>query len=68
MNKRELINYIAEQQELSWDQPTTYEQRSKIYEQCKDICKQNGYIGGTFEQLWNAATRQRATGKGIYRG
>lgn len=68
MNKRECIAHVAEQQANSWKQSTTYQKRTEIYNQCKDVCKQNGYIGTAFVQIWDAATRMNAISKGVYRG
>lgn len=68
MNKRECIVYVAKQQTKCWEQPTTYQERTEIYNYCKDVCKQNGYSGGAFDQIWNAATRLRAIANGVYRG
>ena len=68
ITKRELINWTAEQQKKSWEQPTTFEKRLGTYEHCKEICKKSGYVSGAFDQIWNAAIRQRAIADGCYRG
>lgn len=68
MNKRACIDYVKEQQKKGWEQPTSFEKRTEVYNHCKEFCKKNGYTGGSFVQIWNAATRQRAIANGSYRG
>ncbi len=68
MNKRECVAYIKAQQEKMWEAPTSYDKRTETYKHCETVCRQNGYGGECFVQLWNAATREIATKEGIYRG
>ena len=68
MTKRECIDYVAEQQTKSWEQPTDYDKRTKVYAHCKEVCKRNGYTGGAFENIWLNAIRRRAIANGSYRG
>lgn len=59
MNMRECINICVQIQRQSWTAPTDYAKRTAAYEEAKRVCRENGYTGGTFKQLWNAATDQR---------
>ena len=68
MTKRECINYVADQQAKSWEQPTSFAKRTEVYNHCKEVCKNNGYTGGSFVQIWDAATRVNAIANGSYRG
>lgn len=60
MTKKDCIAYCAQAQKKSWENPTDYAKRTAAYEEAKRVCRENGYTGGTFEQIWNAATTQRA--------
>lgn len=68
MTKRECVAYIKAQQTKMWEAPTSYDKRTAVYKQCETVCRQNGYIGECFVQLWNAATREAAIAGGVYRG
>lgn len=59
MTKRECISICTQIQRQSWEEPTSYAKRTAAYEEAKRVCRENGYTGGTFEQIWNAATTQR---------
>lgn len=50
MNKLECINFI-----LSALINNTERTSCNVYEECKTICKQNGYAGECFVQLWQTA-------------
>ncbi len=60
MTKRECIDICVQIQRQSWTAPTDYAKRTAAYEEAKRVCRESGYTGGTFEQLWNAATTQCA--------
>lgn len=60
MTKKDCIAYCAQIQRQSWTAPTDYAKRTAAYEEAKRVCRENGYTGGTFEQIWNAAITQRA--------
>lgn len=68
MTKRDCIAYCATAQKKSWENPTDYAKRTEAYEDAKKVCKANGYTGGTFHQIWDAATRENAIERGVYRG
>lgn len=68
MTKRDCIAYCAQAQKKSWENPTDYAKRTAAYEDAKKVCKANGYTGGAFHQIWDAATRENAIAAGTYRG
>lgn len=55
MNKLECINFI-----LNALINNTERTSIKVYEECKAVCKQNGYTGECFVQLWQAACQKHA--------
>lgn len=59
MTKRECIDICVQIQRQSWTAPTDYDKRTAAYEEAKRVCRESGYTGGTFEQIWNAAITQR---------
>lgn len=59
MTMRECISICVQIQRQSWTDPTDYAKRTAAYEEAKRVCRESGYIGGAFEQIWNAATTQR---------
>lgn len=67
MTKRECIAYIKAQQK-NVGILRNYDGMTKVYKQCETVCRQNGYVGECFIQLWNAATRETAIEGGVYRG
>ena len=67
MTKRECINYCVQEQRKAWENPTNYSKRTASFEHCKEICKRNGYTGGAFTKIWQAAVRKCAIKDGVYR-
>ena len=74
MTKREMKDYIKQQQYKMWETTSSKEwcethdtaadgfnYRRKVYHDCKKIAADNGYADGCFEQLWNKATDERAS-------
>lgn len=53
MNKLECVNYILNAL-ISNKERTSY----KVYEDCKEVCKQNGYTGECFVQFWQKACKK----------
>lgn len=61
MNKNECINYCENRIKEMWEKygkPTDYNKRREVYAHCKDVCKNNGYIGVCFISIWNAASKK----------
>ena len=66
MTKRDCINYCVQKMREMWDNRTTFDERTVMYNDCKDVCKANGYTGGAFVGIWNAACREKAIADGVY--
>lgn len=61
MNKRECVDYIVNAIIIRNKERQSY----KVYEECRELCKQNGYEGECFVQLWNKACKKHAAMLGV---
>ena len=72
MTKRELAHKIANaMQELTENKNglnpvDLWRAKSKLYDDSKEECKVNGYVSGSFTQIWNAACRIHAISIHVY--
>lgn len=71
MTKRECINYIKKAQEEAHGEqlrrmkaktPNIAEAMIECYNNCEQVCAENGYDGKCFVELWNRATDEKARG------
>lgn len=60
MNKLECVDYILNAL-ISNTERTSY----KVYEECMEVCKQNGYTGECFVQLWQKACKKHGAMLGV---
>lgn len=60
MNKRECVDYI-----LNALVSNAERHYYGVYEKCREVCRQNGYTGECFVQLWKAACRKHASMMGV---
>ena len=42
-----------------------YNEETRRYQECKQIARDNGYVGGAFYQLWDMAVKRHAVATGI---
>lgn len=72
MTKREIVNKIANAMyELSenkngLDPVELMRAKSKLYNDSESECRLNGYVSGSFTQIWNAACRIHAISMRVY--
>lgn len=60
VNKRECVDYILNAL-VSNSEKTS----CRVYEECKEVCRLNGYAGECFVQLWQAACRKHEAMLGV---
>ena len=41
-----------------YGKPTEFDARRAVYENCKELCKINGYTGMCFVDIWNKASKK----------
>ena len=76
MNKAQCIDAMIRKITEAEEHPKKEAQDALAYHQnmletyaaCQDMCRENGYISATFEQMWLAAVRSCAVNRGVYRG
>lgn len=72
MTKRELAHKIANAMQAITDNKNGLDPveqmraQSKLYDDSKNECRMNGYVSGSFTQIWNAAARMHAISINVY--
>jgi len=71
MNKRECLEFIISKMREEHEKRTeakTWEEYNSIncYEECKNVCAENGYTDECFYDLWTRANTTIAREQGIY--
>lgn len=55
----ECIRYCENAMREMWERygkPAEYGKRREVYVRCKELCKENGYVGSRFVSIWNTAS------------
>lgn len=65
MTKRECLDFCYEQIITARNKPISkpiesHENIHNTYLHCKQVCAENGYVGGVFVELWNKAVDKHA--------
>lgn len=60
MNRNECIDFV-----LKALINNTERTSENVYKQCKEVCKQNGYVGECFIQIWNNAVKKHEIYLGV---